>query len=82
MTKINEWKKEKILLPVVKNFLLLIFVIVFLNNARKCSPPFMEILFPNDNFLLGKILPSNSLPQILPRLNVKNSPWKRLYASK
>ena len=61
------------------NFFLIL--IVFLNNARKSCTPFMEILFPHDKFLHGKILPRNPLSPIHPHPNVKESPWKHLYTS-
>ena len=52
------------------------FSIFFSNYARKFYTPFMEILFPHENFLHGNILPLNHLPPNHPK-----SPWKRLYTS-
>ena len=44
-----------------KNFFIFIFFIVFLNNARKCCTPLMEIFFPHDKFFNGKFPPHNPL---------------------
>ena len=54
-------------------------IFFFLNNARKSCALFMEILFPHEKFLHGKILPRNPLPPTHPPPRGKKSPRKRLY---
>ena len=60
-----------------KLFHIYFFIVFFLNNASKSCAPFMEIFFPHDKFLDGK------LPQNIPLFSnpppTKKSSWKRLY---
>ena len=53
----------------------------FFDNARKSCAPFMEIHFPHDECLHGKIFLRNPLPPTHSHPNMKESPWKRLYTS-
>ena len=48
------------------------------SNARKSCALFLEVFFPHDRFLQGKILQHSPLPSA-PTPNKIKSPWKRLH---
>ena len=50
------------------------FLSFFSSNARKSCAPFIEIFFPHDKFLLGKILTRNPLPRATPTPTLKSPP--------
>ena len=55
------------LLLAEKTFHIYFFIVFFFNFARKSSAPFIEILFPHEKFLHGKIHSRNSLISTSPR---------------